>query len=100
MRTTGGRVVPGRSGKSVDRIDLARYSRRRSGCCTVVLHAGDVCGTAKTQTHGSGGGKRGAPVPAHIVIKSGSWSTLGPQPGELLTRPRVGGGVRPAGQPP
>ena len=54
MRTTGGRAVRGRYGKSVGRIHLARYGRRRSGCCTLVLHAGYVRSTA--WAHDSGGG--------------------------------------------
>lgn len=53
MRTTGAKVVQVRSGKSVGRIDLAEYGRRRSGCCTLVLHAGDGRVTAWAQ--GSGG---------------------------------------------
>src|SRR5881394_301865 len=51
MRTTGGRVVRGRPSKSADRTDLTRYGRRRSSCCTLVLHAGDVHSTA--WNHGS-----------------------------------------------
>jgi hypothetical protein len=53
MRTIGTRVVQGRSGKSVSRINLVRYGRRQSGCCTLVLHADD--GRVTAWAHGSGG---------------------------------------------
>ena len=46
MRTTGGWVVQGRSGKSLDRIGWVRYGLRRSGCCTL--------GVSRL-AHGSGG---------------------------------------------
>jgi len=58
MRTTGGQVVRGRSGKSNGRIGLDGYGRRRSGCCTLVLHLGGLSlRCQQVQTHGSGGGE-------------------------------------------
>jgi hypothetical protein len=79
VRTIGGEAVGGRSGKSDGHTGLDGYGRRRSGCCTLVLHPGGLSlKCQQVQTHGSAGGKCTWPLAARVAEQQDAWSTSGP----------------------